>query len=52
MKEIVRYRIEGARRWSNYIWGTALTIGGLGFLITGISCYFQIQQFNFFHKVL
>jgi hypothetical protein len=40
---IVRYSIPGARRLSNYIWGSILFLGGNGFLITGISSYFQFK---------
>lgn len=38
---IIRYQVQGARRLSNYIWGILLVIGGLGFLLTGLSSYYQ-----------
>ena len=41
MKKSLYYTVPGARRLSNYIWGSLLTIGGIGFLLTGISCYFN-----------
>lgn len=37
----MRYQVVGARRLSNYIWGFILSIGGLGFLLTGLSSYFN-----------
>jgi len=40
-KPIVRYQVQGARRWSNYIWGSILLLGGFGFLITGISSFLK-----------
>jgi hypothetical protein len=59
MKQSLYYTVPGARRLSNYIWGAILTIGGIGFLLTGLSCYFnfalylllKLIQFNFFLKV-
>jgi len=44
---IVRYQVSGARRLSNYIWGILLTLGGFGFLLTGLSSYFRIQFLPF-----
>jgi hypothetical protein len=44
---ILRYNVSGARRWSNYIWGFLLFIGGSGFLLTGISSYLQTQLIPF-----
>lgn len=45
----VRYPIEGARRISNYIWGTVMFIGGLGFFLTGLSSYFGFALLPFIH---
>jgi len=33
--------VVGAKRFSNYFWASVVTIGGIGFLITGASAYFQ-----------
>lgn len=44
---ILRYTVSGARRWSNYIWGALLFLGGSGFLLTGISSYVQTQLIPF-----
>nr|UEQ13282.1 hypothetical protein [Chlorella variabilis] len=38
---ILRYSVPGARRLGNYIWGSLMCVGGLGFLITGIASYFE-----------
>lgn len=35
----IRYQVPGARRFGNYIWGSLMCIGGLGFLTIGISSY-------------
>ncbi len=40
---IIRYQVLGARRLSNYLWGFVLSLGGIGFLLTGISSYFQFH---------
>ncbi|MEB3882946.1 photosystem I assembly protein Ycf4 [Lyngbya sp. CCY1209] len=32
-------QIMGSRRFSNYFWATTVSIGGLGFLLAGISSY-------------
>ena len=47
-EKIIRYEITGARRLSNYIWGSLMCLGGAGFLLTGISSYFNFQLFSFF----
>jgi hypothetical protein len=38
---ILRQEIVGSRRFSNYFWATAISIGGVGFLLAGLSSYFQ-----------
>jgi hypothetical protein len=35
--------IIGSRRFSNYFWGIFLGIGGLSFLLAGLSSYFKIN---------
>jgi len=45
---MIHYQVPGARRWSNYIWGLVLSIGGSGFLMTGLSSYFGVQLLPFF----
>jgi len=42
---IIRYEVPGARRFGNYVWGSLLCLGGLGFLLTGLSSYFAIPFF-------
>lgn len=43
----IRYQVPGARRLSNYVWGSILVLGGIGFLTTGLSSYFQFQILPF-----
>lgn len=40
-------KIIGSRRFSNYFWSLFLLIGGLGFLLAGISSYFKINLLFF-----
>ena len=37
----------GSRRFSNYFWSFFLFVGGLGFLLAGISSYFKINLLPF-----
>ncbi|RAQ38561.1 photosystem I assembly protein Ycf4, partial [Arthrospira sp. O9.13F] len=36
---ILEKQILGSRRFSNYFWATTITIGGVGFLLAGLSSY-------------
>ena len=38
---IYRQEITGSRRLSNYWWAIVVTIGGIGFLLAGLSSYFH-----------
>jgi hypothetical protein len=38
---ILRQEIMGARRLSNYFWAAATALGGVGFLLAGLSSYFH-----------
>jgi len=40
-QDIRQDTIVGSRRFSNYFWTTFLLLGGLGFLLAGISSYFN-----------
>lgn len=40
-------KIIGSRRFSNYFWSFFLLVGGLGFLLAGISSYFKINLLLF-----
>jgi Ycf4 len=40
-------KIIGSRRFSNYFWSLFLLVGGLGFLLAGISSYFKINLLFF-----
>jgi hypothetical protein len=45
--EIRRDNIIGSRRFSNYFWSFFLFLGGIGFLLAGISSYLQINLLPF-----
>lgn len=47
---IRRYTILGARQISNYIWAFLILLGSLGFLITGLSSYFNINFLFIFNS--
>ena len=45
--QIRQEKILGSRRFSNYFWATLLLIGGLMFLLAGISSYLKINLLPF-----
>ena len=45
--EIRQDQIFGSRRFSNYFWAFFLLIGGLSFLLAGLSSYFKINLLPF-----
>ena len=45
--EIRQDKIIGSRRFSNYFWSVFLFVGGFGFLLAGMSSYFQINLLPF-----
>ena len=45
--EIRRDESIGSRRFSNYFWSVVLFLGGIGFLLTGISSYLKINLLPF-----
>jgi hypothetical protein len=45
--EIRQDNIVGSRRFSNYFWSFFLFFGGIGFLLAGISSYFQVNLLPF-----
>nr|YP_009687871.1 hypothetical chloroplast RF4 [Haslea nusantara]QDX17560.1 hypothetical chloroplast RF4 [Haslea nusantara] len=45
--EIRQDEIIGSRRFSNYFWAVVLFVGGLGFLLAGLSSYFKINLLPF-----
>lgn len=40
---LLRQEILGSRRFSNYWWATVVSIGGIGFLLAGLSSYLQVN---------
>nr|YP_011006583.1 Photosystem I assembly protein Ycf4 [Halosiphon tomentosus]WAM63728.1 Photosystem I assembly protein Ycf4 [Halosiphon tomentosus] len=49
-KLLKRDIVTGSRRFSNYFWTLTLFFGGLGFLIAGISSYFQKNILSFINS--
>jgi len=49
--EIRQDKIVGSRRFSNYFWSLFLFVGGLGFLLAGISSYFKINLLPFVNLI-
>jgi hypothetical protein len=45
--DIRQDKIVGSRRFSNYFWGFFLLIGGLSFLLAGLSSYLKINLLPF-----
>ena len=45
--QIRQEKILGSRRFSNYFWAVLLLIGGLMFLLAGISSYLKINLLPF-----
>lgn len=44
MQNNIRHdKIIGSRRFSNYFWSVCLLVGGVGFLLAGMSSYFQVN---------
>jgi len=46
-KNIRQDSIIGSRRFSNYFWGGFLALGGISFLLAGLSSYFKINLLPF-----
>jgi hypothetical protein len=49
--EIRRDEIIGSRRFSNYFWSFFLFLGGIGFLLAGLSSYFKINLLPFTNSI-
>jgi len=45
--QILRQSVVGSRRFSNYWWATIVAIGGIGFLLSGISSYLGVNLLPF-----
>ena len=46
-QEIRQDKIIGSRRFSNYFWSFFLFVGGIGFLLAGMSSYFKVNLLPF-----
>jgi hypothetical protein len=40
---ILYKKVLGSRRLSNYVWATVISMGGVGFLLSGLSSYYKIN---------
>jgi hypothetical protein len=40
---VLRQEVVGSRRLSNYFWATVVSIGGIGFLLGGLSSYLKVN---------
>lgn len=40
---VLRQEVLGSRRLSNYFWAVVSSMGGLGFLLAGLSSYFRVN---------
>ena len=49
--KIRRDEIIGSRRFSNYFWSLFLFLGGIGFLLAGLSSYFKINLLPFTNSI-
>jgi hypothetical protein len=45
--QVLRQEVLGSRRFSNYWWATVVLIGGVGFLLAGISSYLHVNLLPF-----
>lgn len=45
--QVLQSTVLGARRFSNIWWAMVLTLGGLGFLLAGLSSYFKVNLLPF-----
>ncbi|MGL5080205.1 MAG: photosystem I assembly protein Ycf4 [Microcoleaceae cyanobacterium] len=46
-EQVIYKKILGSRRASNYLWATIITLGGTGFLLSGISSYLKVNLLPF-----
>ena len=49
--EMRQDEIVGSRRFENYFWGIFLTLGGISFLLAGISSYFKVNLLPFSNSI-
>ncbi|MGK7872453.1 MAG: photosystem I assembly protein Ycf4 [Xenococcaceae cyanobacterium] len=40
---LLRQEVLGSRRFSNYWWATVVSLGGIGFLLAGLSSYLKVN---------
>jgi hypothetical protein len=42
-RTVLSQPVLGSRRFSNYFWAVVVSIGGIGFLLAGLSSYFKVN---------
>jgi hypothetical protein len=45
---VIKSYFNGSRRLSNIFWATVVTLGGLGFFLTGLSSFFKTNLLFFY----
>lgn len=50
-QKILVQPVLGSRRFSNFFWATVVSIGGTGFLLTGLSSYFHVNLLPISHPI-
>ena len=43
--------VLGSRRFSNFFWAIIVSIGGIGFLLAGLSSYLQVNLIPISHPI-
>jgi hypothetical protein len=46
-KQVLRQKVLGSRRSSNYFWAIAISVGASGFLLSSLSSYLQVNLLPF-----
>ena len=44
---VIRQNVLGSRRFSNYCWAVITSMGGVGFLLSGLSSYYKVNLLPF-----
>jgi hypothetical protein len=50
-QKILIQAVLGSRRFSNFFWAVIVSIGGIGFLLTGLSSYFHTNLLPISHPI-
>ncbi len=50
-QKILIQPVLGSRRFSNFFWAVVVSMGGIGFLLTGLSSYLQVNLLPISHPI-